>query len=117
MNKQSWVEINPNSDFSIHNIPFGIYKSANGSIQPGSALGDYVIDLNYLHAEFFFSELELPDDIFSHSTLNNFIGLGRKKTGAVRKRIIELFSADNQEIQGTKKGHSIPVNGRMTSIF
>ena len=99
-NKQSWVEIDPTSDFSIHNIPFGIYKSDADSIQAGSALGDYVIDLNYLHAQFFFSELELPDDIFSQKTLNNFIGLGRKKTGAVRRRIIELFSADNQEIQG-----------------
>ena len=96
---KSWLKIDPNSDFSIHNIPFGIYKSANGSIQAGSALGDYVIDLNYLHAQFFFSDLELADDIFSHSTLNKFIGLGRKKTGAVRKRIIELFSEDNQEIQ------------------
>jgi len=106
MNKQSWVEIDPNSDFSIHNIPFGIYKSANGSIQAGSALGNYVIDINYLHAEFFFSELELPDDIFSHSTLNNFIGLGRNKTGAVRKRIIELFSIENQEIQGSEEHKS-----------
>lgn len=97
---KSWLKIDPNSDFTIHNIPFGIYKSANGSIQAGSALGDYVIDLNYLHAQFFFSDLELADDIFSHSTLNKFIGLGRKKTGAVRKRIIELFSEDNQEIQG-----------------
>jgi len=98
-NKKSWVEIDPNSDFSIYNIPFGIFKTSNGSIQAGSALGDYVIDLNYLHSQFFFSELELPDNIFSQTTLNGFIGLGRKKTGAVRRRIIELFIAENQEIQ------------------
>jgi fumarylacetoacetase len=98
---KSWVEIDPNSDFSIHNIPFGIFKTANGNIQAGTVLGEYVVDLNYLHAEFFFSELNLPDDIFSQSTLNAFIGLGRKKTGAVRQRIIEIFSSDNQEVQGS----------------
>ena len=96
----SWLEINPNSDFSIHNIPFGIFKKSDGKIQAGSALGNYVIDLDYLHAQFLFNELELPDDIFTQTTLNNFIGLGKKKTSAVRQRIIELFSSDNQELQG-----------------
>lgn len=105
-NTKSWVEIDPNSDFSIHNIPFGIYKASNGSIQAGSALGNYVIDLDYLHTEFFFSELNLPDDIFSHATLNSFIGLGRKKTGEVRRRIIELFSSENQEVQGNDEHKS-----------
>ncbi len=98
-NKQSWVEIDPKADFSIHNIPFGIYKNTVGKISAGSAIGNYVIDLNYLHAEFFFSDLEIPDDIFSQLTLNSFIGLGRKKTGAVRNRIIDLFSLNNPEIQ------------------
>ena len=100
INTTSWVDINPNSDFSIHNIPFGIYKNSDGKIQAGTALGTYVIDLNYLQTQFFFNELELPDDIFTQTTLNNFIGLGKKKTSAVRHRIIELFTSDNQEIQG-----------------
>jgi fumarylacetoacetase len=99
-NTQSWVEIDPNSDFSIYNIPFGIFKKYDGKIQAGSALGNFVIDLDYLQAQFFFNELELPDDIFKQTTLNGFIGLGKKKTSAVRQRIIELFSRDNREIQG-----------------
>jgi len=99
-NINCWVEIDPNSDFSIHNIPFGIFKNSDGKIQAGSALGNYVVDLNYLHAQFFFTDPELPDDIFNQTTLNSFIGLGKKKTIAVRQRIIELFSSNNQEIQG-----------------
>jgi fumarylacetoacetase len=100
---KSWVDIDPNSDFSIYNIPFGIFKSTSGQIQAGSALGDFVIDLNYLHSEFFFSELDLTDDIFKQATLNSFIALGRQKTGEVRRRIIELFSTENQEIQGSEE--------------
>lgn len=106
-NKQSWVEIDPNSDFSIHNIPFGIFKKSDDKIQAGSALGNYVIDLDYLHTQFFFDELKLPDDIFTQVTLNSFIGLGKKKTSAVRQRIIEIFSSDNQEIQGHAEHKSI----------
>ena len=98
-NIQSWVEVDPNSDFSIHNIPFGIFKRKDGRVQAGSALGDYVIDLHYLHTQFFFEETGLPDGIFTHATLNNFIALGKTTTGAVRQRIIALFSSDNHEIQ------------------
>jgi len=110
---KSWVEIDPNSDFSIHNIPFGIFKKQDGSIQAGSALGDYVIDLKYLQAQFFFEDFNLPNDIFDQPTLNNFIGLGRKKAGAIRQRIIDLYSSDNYEIQDNqeyKSGSLIPMN-------
>ena len=106
MNKTSWVQVAPKSDFSIYNIPFGIYKSSNGKIQAGSALGDNVIDLNYLHSQFFFDKIDLPDDIFNQTTLNSFIGLGKNITSAVRLRIIDLFKTDNQEIQGNEEYRS-----------
>ncbi|RLD19924.1 MAG: fumarylacetoacetase [Bacteroidetes bacterium] len=110
---ESWINIDAHSDFSIHNIPFGIYKTHDGKTRAGSALGDKVIDLNYLHSQFFFNEIELPDNIFSQQTLNDFIGLGKDITSAVRLRIIDLFSADNQEIQGNEeyiKGCLLPMN-------
>jgi len=99
----SWVEIEPNSDFGIYNIPFGIFKSADDKIRAGSALGNYVIDLSYLNAQFFFDEQELPNDIFIQPALNSFIALGKTKTRAVRQRIIDLFSIDNQEIQASNE--------------
>ncbi len=102
MNKiNSWVEVDPNSDFSIHNIPFGIFKKDN-QIGAGSALGNNVIDLDYLHNKGYFNSIELPAGIFKHSTLNNFIGLGKLITNAVRNRIIELFAESNQELQSNK---------------
>ena len=101
--QQSWVDVDVNSDFSIYNIPFGIYKTANEFIGAGSAIGQYVIDLDYLHDKAYFKELELPDTFFAQSTLNNFIALGRKKTSAVRQRIIQLFSTNNRELQDHKE--------------
>lgn len=96
----SWVDIDSDSDFSIYNIPFGIFSIDNQSPRAGSALGQWVIDLNYLHQNFYFEGLDLPDGVFSHNTLNQFIGLGRAKAGQVRQRVIELFSDDNHELQG-----------------
>ncbi len=97
----SWVQIDPKSDFSIYNIPFGIFKRGT-QIGAASALGNHVIDLDYLHSKGYFNSIQLPDGIFKHSTLNNFIGLGKSITNAVRNRIIALFTESNQELQSNK---------------
>ncbi len=97
----SWVEIAPESDFSIYNIPFGIFKKG-AQIGAGSAIGENVIDLDYLHAKGYFKEQNLPNDIFKQNTLNNFIGLGKTVTNSVRQKIIELFSLDNNKLQNNE---------------
>ena len=110
---KSWLEIDSNSDFSIHNFPFGIFRVDHDHPRAGSALGDFVIDLHYLHSEFFFEGIDLPTDIFSQPTLNSFINLGKATTNKVRERLIDLFSAANHEIQSNaeyKKNALIPMN-------
>lgn len=89
----SWVDVDPNSDFSIYNFPFGIFSSGDSEPRAGSAIGEYVIDLDYLQTNHFFDTLELPQGVFHETTLNSFIALGRKKTGSVRSKLIELFDA------------------------
>ena len=46
-NLKTWMDVNPNSDFTIHNIPFGIYSDAKVKHHACSAIGDYIIDLFY----------------------------------------------------------------------
>lgn len=94
----SWVQVEPNSDFSIYNIPFGIFKK-DGRTRAGSSIGNYAIDLDYLHKRNYFKEFELSDSIFEESTLNHFIGLGKETTNAFRQRLISLFSEGNTELQ------------------
>ena len=98
----SWVNIPVDSDFSIYNIPFGIYKKGN-QIGAGSALGTYVINLDYLHSNGYFKAIPLPNDVFKQTSLNNFIGLGKAITNAVRLRLIELFSMENTELQSNEE--------------
>lgn len=101
----SWVQVEPNSDFSIYNIPFGIFKK-DGRVRAGSALGDFVIDLDYLHKRNYFKEFELSGSIFEESTLNHFIGLGKETTNAFRQRLISLFSEGNTELQSNETDKS-----------
>lgn len=95
---KSWIEIPTNSDFTLENIPFGI-GSAEGSPRAATRIGNKAIDLDALHKGGLFSGINLPENTFSKSVLNDFIELGKPVTNAVRSRIQELFAADNGELR------------------
>ncbi|GIV36063.1 MAG: fumarylacetoacetase [Cyclobacteriaceae bacterium] len=96
---KSWVEVPPGSDFPIQNLPFGVFKTRYLSPVAGVAIGNYVLDLVYLHENGFLDGLGLPAGVFNQRYLNDFIALGRKKTRAVRERISELLQHDNDELR------------------
>jgi fumarylacetoacetase len=97
---KSWVEIPQNSDFPIQNLPYGIFSTGDKSPRAGVAIGDYILDLNEIQYGQLFKELNLPDRIFDHPILNDFMDLGKDVTVPVRERISELLQHDNQELQG-----------------
>ncbi|GIV27601.1 MAG: hypothetical protein KatS3mg027_1415 [Bacteroidia bacterium] len=100
MSLKSWKTISPNSDFSIHNIPFGIYSDASVKHAACSAIGDEIIDLKELAQNGFFKDIHPQlTEIFSKPYLNDFIALGKSVTFAVRKRIQELLSDNNNELK------------------
>ena len=96
---KSWVEVAKNSDFPIQNLPFGIFKTRYLTPVAGVAIGDFVLDLVYLHENGFLDALGLPPGIFNQKYLNDFLALGRKKIRDVRERISELLRHDNDELQ------------------
>jgi fumarylacetoacetase len=95
---KSWIEIPADSDFSIHNIPFGVYKSAHGP-RVATAIGDYVVDLFEINAAGLLGHFNIPNEIFKSAYLNDFISLGKAMTNGVRLRLQELFSDENKELQ------------------
>ncbi len=99
---KSWVEVKENSDFPIQNLPFGIFKTNYLDPGAGVAIGDYVLDLTYLHESGFLDGLRLPVGIFNQSTLNDFIGLGKRVTNAVRQRLMDLLREDNSLLRDNK---------------
>ena len=108
----AWLNIAPNSDFSIHNFPFGIFSHPDTSEKRlCSAIGNYVIDLQSLSNLAFFDDLELEREIFTAPVLNHFIALGKTKTSAVRQRLIKIFSeSDFLDAQKLANHYLFPMN-------
>jgi fumarylacetoacetase len=96
---KSWVEVPKDSDFPIQNLPFGIFKTKYLTPVAGVAIGDYVLDLVYLHENGFLDGLSLPPGIFNQKYLNDFMALGKKKAREVRERLSELLQSDNTELK------------------
>lgn len=97
---KSWVDVPVGSDFPIQNLPFGIFKTRYLSPVAGVAIGDYVLDLVYLHENGYLDGIGLPPGIFNQRYLNDFLAMGRKKAREVRDRISELLRDDNDELKG-----------------
>lgn len=96
----SWVpDIDPASDFSLANIPFGIISTPDDPTpHPAVAIGSYVLDLKVLAADADFTQL-FPDtpslpSALSQSTLNAFAALGRPTHRLVRSTLQDLLSSN-----------------------
>ena len=96
---KSWVHIPDNSDFTIHNLPYGAFTYSNGNKGLGVAIGDQIIDLHKLNQSGLLNALDLPADIFTHEFLNEFIALGKDTWHALRSRLQELLVHDNNELK------------------
>ncbi len=90
----SWVDIAPESDFSLQNLPFGVFCHPEGTPHGATAIGEYVVDLAMLQELRYFDALQLPPGIFDRPFLNDFIALGRPAWRAVRQRLSDLFNAE-----------------------
>jgi len=82
-----WIDIPENSDFSIHNIPFGIFYSEKISARVGVAVGDKILDLVKAFDIGIFQNFSFDRKVFDNNYLNDFISLGKLTTSAVRLHI------------------------------
>lgn len=95
----SWLPVNKQSDFSIQNIPFGIFKPKNRTNpRVGTRIGNRVIDLAAIAAKGYLKDEGIREkDIFQTENLNKFISLGRPVWRNVRDKISDIFNAENEE--------------------
>ncbi|PIB30471.1 fumarylacetoacetase [Maribacter sp. 4U21] len=91
------VHIPENSDFSIYNIPFGIFSTTDRSPRAGVAIGEHILDLVAV------AELEVFDfntAVLEKNTLNDFIDLGKPITNKVRTDIQAWLKDDTSVLAG-----------------
>src|SRR5690606_34487753 len=97
-----FIDIATDSDFSIHNLPYGIfsetkYAAGNNNRRAGVAVGALVLDLSVLEAEGLLSLADGP--YFDHSIINVFIDSGRENWTKASTTIQMLLSADNDTLR------------------
>lgn len=100
MTMQSWKNIDSTSDFSIYNLPFGVYSlKGKGQKKLASAIGDEIIDLEKAAFAGIFNDLNIPMTLWRENTLNNFISLGKEKTSAVRSILQKELCDEQSELK------------------
>jgi fumarylacetoacetase len=85
----SWISSAESSDFSIYNLPFGIFSTEKKTARAGIAIGDQIVDLCHLTREGLFADLRFDSWVVERDNLNHFIALGKPITRKVRLRIQE----------------------------
>ena len=54
---KSFIEVPPDSDFPIQNLPYGIFRPRDGAARAGVAIGELILDLSVLEERGFFSDV------------------------------------------------------------
>lgn len=99
---KSFIPYPSDSDFSIHNIPFGVAVIKGEYPTCVTRIGDTVIDLAELYDAGYFDEFDIDENVFEAMVLNPFIELGKKITRAVREKIQKLLQ-DGSDLQKDEK--------------
>ena len=97
---KSFIEVAPASHFPIQNLPFGIFKPAEGPARVGVAIGDFVLDLSVLEDRAYFRSEEFESGpVFADDALNRFLSLGRPAWRKAREVIQDLLQAETPTLR------------------
>ena len=117
MAARSFIDVPPESDFPIQNLPYGIFKPRNGGPRAGVAIGDLILDLSLLEELGHFRDVvanaapggrignDLPPgtaaatSLFSGDSLNAFMALGRPAWKKTREILQHLLSAETATLR------------------
>lgn len=93
----SFIQIQPDSDFPIQNLPYGVFSTkANPSPRVGTRLGDFVIDLAKLDEENIFGKRY---GFFVDASLNRFMAAGREVWWEIRQRLTRLAEQEQMSLK------------------
>jgi fumarylacetoacetase len=99
---KTWISIPEKSDFSIYNIPFGIYSTGSKKPRLCTAIGNQILDLVEAHKLGLFKNLAIKKRVFKNHFLNDFIALGKGITTQVRELIQKELCDENSVLKNAK---------------
>jgi len=89
------IKISSNSDFSIHNIPFGIGRIPGAGVSVCTRIGEQVLDLAACYDMGLLQVAGLREEDLKATSLNTFISLGKGVTVKVRNQLQSLLSSQS----------------------
>lgn len=92
----SWVAVPEDSDFSLQNLPYGIFSTGVSGPKIGVAIGEYVLDLKLLGQKGVFDDLNFDALTLESPNLNAYAALGKDVHHEVRVRLQKLLEEDTQ---------------------
>jgi len=95
----SFIEVDEQSHFPIQNLPFGIFSVDNGTPRPGVAIGNFVLDLSAIQHLFTGPNMSAHQSVFSETTLNAYMALGRPAWQETRAILQHLLSKDTPTLR------------------
>jgi fumarylacetoacetase len=99
---KTWISIPEKSDFSIYNIPFGVYSTGSKKPRLCIAIGNQILDLVEAQKLGLFKTLGIKKRVFKNVFLNDFIALGKEKTTQVRELIQKELCDENSVLKSAK---------------
>jgi fumarylacetoacetase len=94
------IDIPKNSDFSIHNLPFGIFSTPERNKRAGIAVGDHILDLAAVHD---LGVFDFDEKVVRRRDLNDFIALGKAVTTKVRTDVQKWLQDDRSVLADKPK--------------
>jgi fumarylacetoacetase len=88
---KSWVASanNPDTDFPLNNLPYGVFSVGSDNPRCGVAIGDMILDVTALEAEGILTLAEHP--VFDAQSWNKVMSLGQAVWATLRARLTELL--------------------------
>ncbi|XP_028986146.1 fumarylacetoacetase isoform X3 [Betta splendens] len=96
----SYIKVDKDSDFSFHNLPYGIFSTPdNPKHRIGVAIGDQILDLSEIKSFFQGPVMSRCQDVFNQPTLNAFMALGYEAWREARRTLQVLLSTKESTLR------------------
>lgn len=87
------VRVPKDSDFTVYNLPLGIFRTADRPPGAGMAIGQYIVDLRVLADSGLFHGLASKIH-FESDSLNSLLSQGHAVTSAIRRKVTSLLTGE-----------------------
>jgi len=106
---KSWLTKKDEKQFTIHHLPYGIFKTSSKNVRLGVAIGESIIDLKELAKSGFLNNWDYPHNVFSRPFLNSLMALGKEAQQKLRAELQSILNENNNSLKDSTNKEDIVV--------